>query len=105
MRLRVWCPERHGEIDGEAGRPAAQKRNQGHGGARVQSGSERGLACTRDVPADGLPPPARTRPGLAKTQLGHVATAAAITTDRAAAWVRGERPGQARTSRFAARAA
>ena len=40
--------------------------------------------------------------GLAKTRLGHVATAAAITIDRAAAWVRGERPGQTRTPRFAA---
>ena len=39
--------------------------------------------------------------GLAKTRLGHVATAAAITTDRAAAWVWGERPGGTRTSRFA----
>ena len=39
--------------------------------------------------------------GLAKTRLGHVATAAAITTDRAAAWVRGERPGGTRASRFA----
>lgn len=43
--------------------------------------------------------------GLAKTHLGHVATAAAITTDRAAAWVRGERPGGTRTSRFARLAA
>ena len=43
--------------------------------------------------------------GLAKTRLGHVATAAAISADRAAAWVRGERPGETRTSRFAALAA
>ena len=38
--------------------------------------------------------------GLAKTRLGHVATAAAISADRAAAWVRGERPGRTRISRF-----
>ena len=43
--------------------------------------------------------------GLAETRLEHVATAAAISVDRAAAWVRGERPGQTRTSRFAALAA
>ena len=43
--------------------------------------------------------------GLAKTRLGHVATAAAISADRAAAWARGERPGGTRTSRVAALAA
>ena len=43
--------------------------------------------------------------GLSKTRLGHIATAAALSTDRAAAWVQGQLPGRTRTSRFAALAA
>ncbi|HJL37206.1 MAG TPA: IS1182 family transposase [Polyangiaceae bacterium LLY-WYZ-15_(1-7)] len=43
--------------------------------------------------------------GLAKTHLGHVATAAALSADRAAAWLRGRPVAQTRTSRFAALAA
>jgi transposase len=43
--------------------------------------------------------------GLAKTRLGHVATAAALSVDRAAAWLDGRPVAQTRTSRFAALAA
>ena len=43
--------------------------------------------------------------GLDKTRLGHVATAAALSTDRAAAWLRGRPLAPTRTSRFAALAA
>lgn len=43
--------------------------------------------------------------GLAKTRLGHVATAAALSADRAAAWLGGRPVAKTRTSRFAALAA
>ena len=40
--------------------------------------------------------------GLGKTRLGHVATAAALSADRAAVWLGGARPAPTRTSRVAA---
>ena len=40
--------------------------------------------------------------GLSKTRLGHVATAAALSVDRAAAWLGGRPIAQTRTSRFSA---
>ncbi len=40
--------------------------------------------------------------GLGKTRLGHVATAAALSADRAAVWLGGTRPAKTRTSRVAA---
>ena len=43
--------------------------------------------------------------GLAKTHLGHVATAAALSADRATAWLAGRPVAGTRTSRFAALAA
>ena len=43
--------------------------------------------------------------GIDKTRLGHVATAAALSADRAAAWLRGRPLAPTRTSRFAALAA
>ena len=75
--------------------------DEGHAAYSARAGIKGTLS--QGVRALGL---RRTRyRGLDKTRLGHIATAAAMSVDRAAAWLGGRPVAQTRTSRFAALAA